>query len=463
MKAPRAKIILTVLTGLLLLAAGSASAQYSFDWTFEDQGAVKDMFILEDFHTFFQNTSALEDSFKVTLVKDMPQFWQATICEGPVCFPPDVTEHRFSLAPGASTTLDFAITAAVEEGKGTSTVTVESLNDPAVTETNSFSIITSGLDVLTVDADGGADYQTFYMDAINAAGRTTADWTRSYMGTLTTAEMANFTAVVWLGGTNSSALDVDDLTGLADYVYNDGNLFISGQNLANDFCNPGSGTYTPEAHAWFQDVLGTDFLGNDSGSSTVDGVLNDPITSGFSFAINGGDGANNNTSPDEVTALSNGAIALTYATGPTAGLRGAYGDGRTFFAAFGFEGVSTASMRNDLMTAILDWITNPFTAVPGDVIAPLVSRPYVTPNPFNPQTSLKFEVGGDQPVDSAVVIYDLRGHAVRDLYRGVLEPGLRTMVWNGRDNGGRSLASGIYLAQVKVSDETRTVKMTLAR
>jgi flagellar hook assembly protein FlgD len=87
----------------------------------------------------------------------------------------------------------------------------------------------------------------------------------------------------------------------------------------------------------------------------------------------------------------------------------------------------------------------------------------VTPNPFNPQTSLKFEVGGDQPVNSAVVIYDLRGREVRELYRGVLEPGLRTLVWNGQDNSGRSLASGIYLAQVQVSDETRTVKMTLAR
>ena len=43
MKAPRAKIILTVLAGLLLFAAGSATAQYSFDWTFERQGAIKDI------------------------------------------------------------------------------------------------------------------------------------------------------------------------------------------------------------------------------------------------------------------------------------------------------------------------------------------------------------------------------------------------------------------------------------
>jgi hypothetical protein len=451
------------MTALILMTAGSATAQYSFDWTFDDQGAVKDMLVLEDFLTHFTNTSDLTDSFRVTMVTDMPDFWQATLCEGPTCYPPSYTVHTFELGPGESTNLDFAITAAVDEGKGTSTVTIESLSNPAVVETNSFTIITSGLDVLTVDADGGSGYETYFMDAITAAGRTTADWTRSYMGTLTATEMANFTAVVWLVGTNGLGLGDDDRSSLKDYVYNDGNLFLSGQDLAKDFCSPGSPLYTEESHAWFQDLLGVDFEADHANTSTVAGVTGDPVSDGMSFAINGGDGANNNASPDAIVALSNGAISLEYSSDPTAGVRGAYGDGRTFFAAFGFEGVSSAISRNDLMTAILDWITNQFTAVGNDVISPLISRAYVTPNPFNPQTSLKFEVGGDQAVDSEVVIYDLRGHAVRNLFRGVLEPGLRTMVWNGRDNGGRSLSSGVYLAQVKVSDETRTVKMTLAR
>ena len=66
-------------------------------------------------------------------------------------------------------------------------------------------------------------------------------------------------------------------------------------------------------------------------------------------------------------------------------------------------------------------------------------------------------------MNSEVVIYDLRGREIRNLFRGVLEPGPQTMVWNGRDNGGRSLASGIYLARVIVANEARTVKMTLAR
>jgi hypothetical protein len=469
MKAPRRPIILTVLAAVLLVAAGSATAQYSFEWTFERQGAVPELvqtnpqiWELVDFLTEFTNTSAVVDSFRCTLVKDMPLSWQATICEGPICYPPNYTVHTFELGPGEATTLDFAITAVVEQGKGTSTVTLESLNDPAVTETHSFSIITSGLDILTVDGDGGAAHETYYLDAIAGAGRTTADWTRSYMGPLTAADLAGFTGVVWYVGDNSADLDLETRTALKDYVFNDGNLYLAGQNLARDFCDPGSPLYSPESRAWFQDLLGVDYQADDAGTSAVVGVAGDPVGDGQAFDINGGDGADNNDSPDEILALSN-AISLTYATGATAGLRGAYGDGRTYFTGFGFEGISSGLARTNLMTAVLDWITNPFTAVGDQVVRPLISRPFVTPNPFNPQTSLKFEVGGSQAVPADVVIYDLRGRAVRNLYSGTVEPGLRTLVWNGRDDGGRSLSSGIYLAQVKVADQTRAVKMTLAR
>jgi hypothetical protein len=269
--------------------------------------------------------------------------------------------------------------------------------------------------------------------------------------------------VVWYVGTNSEGLNETERANLMEYVYNDGNLFLSGQDLAKDFCDPGSPYYSAESHAWFQDLLGVDYAADDADSDTVMGVIGDPVSDGMNFAINGGDGANNNVATDVLTVLSNGAESLIYSSGPTAGVRGAYGDGRTFISGFGFEGVSSATSRNDLMTAILDWITNPFTAVGDHVQVPLLQQPYVTPNPFNPQTSIKFEVGGSQAVNAEVVIYDLRGRAINHLFRGVLEPGPKSLTWNGRDDGGRGLASGIYLALVKVGDETRPVKMTLAR
>ena len=92
-----APVIIVLATVLVFLTAGTAMAQYSFDWSIPKQGAVKDMFILEDFTTTFTNTSAVTDSFRVTLVKDMPPFWQATLCQGPICYPPSYTVHVFEL------------------------------------------------------------------------------------------------------------------------------------------------------------------------------------------------------------------------------------------------------------------------------------------------------------------------------------------------------------------------------
>jgi hypothetical protein len=52
-----APVIIVLTTVLVILTAGSAFAQYSFDWTFGQQGAVKDMLILEDYMTHITCTS----------------------------------------------------------------------------------------------------------------------------------------------------------------------------------------------------------------------------------------------------------------------------------------------------------------------------------------------------------------------------------------------------------------------
>ncbi len=100
----------------------------------------------------------------------------------------------------------------------------------------------------------------------------------------------------------------------------------------------------------------------------------------------------------------------------------------------------------------------------GDVVAPLMaSVPYASPNPFNPQTSILFEVGGSRDVAGEVVIYNLKGQAVRNLFQGTISPGPQNLVWNGRNNEGRHLATGVYFAQVRLADQSKTVKMTLVK
>lgn len=83
------------------------------------------------------------------------------------------------------------------------------------------------------------------------------------------------------------------------------------------------------------------------------------------------------------------------------------------------------------------------------------------PNPFNPQTTialyLKHAGVGD------VRIYDLRGHLVTELYRGPMNAGENRYLWDGRDRGGRGVASGAYWVQARTPDQVHTLKIMLLR
>jgi hypothetical protein len=88
-----------------------------------------------------------------------------------------------------------------------------------------------------------------------------------------------------------------------------------------------------------------------------------------------------------------------------------------------------------------------------------VGQPF--PNPFNPTTSLRLYVPKAGEVDLGV--YDLQGRRVRTLHTGMLPQGFRTFVWDGRDDGGRGTASGVYFMRAKSAGEVSVRKMTLVK
>ncbi len=84
------------------------------------------------------------------------------------------------------------------------------------------------------------------------------------------------------------------------------------------------------------------------------------------------------------------------------------------------------------------------------------------PNPFNPRTSLSFRLDRAMPV--SLVIHDLRGRRVATLIDGiVLEAGEQHRTWDGRDDAGRAVASGVYLARLQAGDRTARTRLTLVR
>ncbi len=85
------------------------------------------------------------------------------------------------------------------------------------------------------------------------------------------------------------------------------------------------------------------------------------------------------------------------------------------------------------------------------------------PNPFNPRTRIDYTVPDGRPERVELAVYSIRGLHVRTLVSEIKEPGVYSVVWDGRDDAGGRAASGVYLYRLRVGDEVLTSKMLLAR
>jgi hypothetical protein len=83
------------------------------------------------------------------------------------------------------------------------------------------------------------------------------------------------------------------------------------------------------------------------------------------------------------------------------------------------------------------------------------------PNPFNPRTTITF----DLPAMSLVrlAIYDPSGRRVRGLVDDMRDAGRNTVNWDGRDDAGRSVATGTYFARIDAGDFHQACKMVLMK
>lgn len=84
------------------------------------------------------------------------------------------------------------------------------------------------------------------------------------------------------------------------------------------------------------------------------------------------------------------------------------------------------------------------------------------PNPFNPSTTLRYRLGEDARVDLA--IFDVTGRRVRRLHSGESQAaGEYSLRWDGRDDHGERLSSGVYFCRLGIPGEERVTKLTLIK
>jgi len=83
------------------------------------------------------------------------------------------------------------------------------------------------------------------------------------------------------------------------------------------------------------------------------------------------------------------------------------------------------------------------------------------PNPFNPRTTLRFEL--PNAGRARLAVYDVAGRLVRVLEDADLPAGSHDAEWDGTDATGRALASGGYYARLESAGTVATVRMVLVR
>ena len=83
------------------------------------------------------------------------------------------------------------------------------------------------------------------------------------------------------------------------------------------------------------------------------------------------------------------------------------------------------------------------------------------PNPANPQTTIRFSIPRDENV--MLQIYNLSGQQVKTLHQGWVEAGAYQSAWDGTDDAGASVASGVYLYTLQAGSFFEAKKLTLLK
>ena len=83
------------------------------------------------------------------------------------------------------------------------------------------------------------------------------------------------------------------------------------------------------------------------------------------------------------------------------------------------------------------------------------------PNPFNSGTVIRFSLVSAAQVELS--LYNVAGQRVRSLVRGSKGQGIHEVRWDGRDESGRNLSSGVYFCRLSTGSDVQSRKLLLLR
>ena len=297
------------------------------------------------------------------------------------------------------------------------------------------------------------------------------------------AALSAYSTIIWdVGDRSDVTLSPEDQTLLQTWDGWGGrnrNLLMAGDNLAYDLAVNGRGI--PNFLAC---TLGSSFIRDvwenspqDSLTPVLVGAPGTPV-SPSPFPLNGGCPVINRFDALAPSTCAGGSgrawvnypNLLAAMTERRAALGAPGGDSiRSVLAGFSLASLSSAAQRNLLLwRTVHEEFEEPYCSTPTAVFEAPDGAPRAAarllgaaPNPFNPHTTIRFEL--PRPARARLVVFDVRGGLVRVLVDGPQTAGHHEITWDGLDGSGRSVATGTYFYRLEADGISAARKLTLLR
>lgn len=311
---------------------------------------------------------------------------------------------------------------------------------------------------LVVADDAGADFHTYFSAGLmneSAVGYNHDVWSVQNDGELTVDDIFEYDNLVWVcGNEGTNTLTASDQTLLANFLDLGGRLLLAGQNIDEDI--HGTSFYSDYLHAQSDGTAGT--------QRQLAGVEGDPISGGTSLLLVGGACAGNGlVGPSKILPVGGASAFYNYTQGGTGAVRFENETYKVAYFAFAIEaacGLSSTTHYSQILQNTLAWFGASVSSVDEPEAVSGVPDGFALranyPNPFNPTTTIAFDL--PQSVRVTLRVFDVQGREAAMLVNDVMSAGSHELTFDAS-----GLASGVYLAHLQAGEFTATQRMVLLK
>jgi subtilisin family serine protease len=215
--------------------------------------------------------------------------------------------------------------------------------------------------LLVDDDDGKNNVQSFYSEILDSLGLGFDTFTHAN-AELEPDFLQKYATVIWACEWAFPALNETDRVALQEFLQAGGNLFLSGQDIGWDLCDPAPGLFNEfnlsggASKTFYEQFLHARYLRDDANASQVAGIPGDPISDGLQFNIWQPGRTVSEQLPSEVFPFTDALGILKYPSGQTGAVRYG-GDYRLVYFAFGgYEAIVQKPQRDAVLPRVLNWL-----------------------------------------------------------------------------------------------------------